>query len=173
MRLFIALDLEELKDYFKKLQQQIPSDVAKLKPVSSFHLTLKFLGETDKLDEIKQALSIVKFKPIKLTLDKIGVFPAESYVRVVWIGLKGNDELKQLQKAIESSLEKLHFRKDFEFLPHLTLARVKFVKEKPEFLKKLKSIKVEPKGITIKEFKLIKSELTREGPVYTDLAGFS
>jgi 2'-5' RNA ligase len=176
MRLFIALDLEELKDYFKEIQEQLPFGISKLKPVSSFHLTLKFLGdvEEDKLDELKQALSAVKFKPLKLKLaEALGVFPAESYIKVVWVGLEGNDELLKLQKDIEKALEPFHFRKDFEFMPHLTLARVKFIKDKPAFIEKLKAIKVEPKEITINKFKLIKSELTREGPVYTDLAKFS
>ena len=172
MRLFIALDLEELKDYFKELQEQIPSDIAKLKPVKSFHLTLKFLGETNKVDEIKEALSQVKFQPIKLTLDNLGVFPSESYIRVVWVGLKDDESLMKLQKDIELALEKFHFRKDFEFLPHLTLARVKFIKDKPTFIQKLNKIKVGPKEITIDKFKLIKSELTREGPIYEDIGVF-
>ena len=172
MRLFIALDLKELEPYFKKLQAQLPEDVSKLKLVNTFHLTLKFLGETDKADEIILALQKIKVPELKLTLTNIGVFPSESYVRVIWVGLKENKQLMQLQKDIESALEPFHFRKDFEFLPHLTLARVKFISNKQDFLERLKNIKVEPKEIILKEFKLIKSELTKEGPVYTDLSIF-
>ena len=173
MRLFVAIDLEELKDYFAEIQKQIPSDIAKLKPVKSFHLTLKFLGESDKTEEIKHALSKTEFDQFKLKLaKKLGVFPSEGYIKVIWIGLEGDDELKSLQRQIEEGLEHFHLRKDFEFTPHLTLARVKFISNKPEFLKKLKDIEIEPKEVLIKEFKLIKSELTREGPIYTELGAF-
>jgi len=174
MRLFIALDLEELKDYFKKLQKQVPAEpVAKLKPVSSFHLTLKFLGEVDKkeAEKIKETLSKIKMPKLKLKLSpNLGVFPSESYIRVVWVGLEGNSQLIQLQKDIQKAIP--HIRDDFKFLPHLTLARVKFIKDKKAFKKAIKSIKVEPKEIIIDNFKLIKSELTPKGAVYTDLASF-
>jgi len=45
MRLFIAIDLDQ-EDYFKQIQKQLP-DVKASYP-KTFHLTLKFLGETDK-----------------------------------------------------------------------------------------------------------------------------
>ena len=174
MRLFIAIDLKELKDYFKEIQDQIPRDIAKLKPVNTFHLTLKFLGEVpdEKTEEIKEALAKIKFSQFKLTLDQLGVFPTENYIRVVWIGLKGNSHLSKLQEDIEKVLDQFYFKKDYEFLPHLTLARVKFISNKPEFIQKLKQIKIERKEITINKFKLIKSELTRQGPIYEDLAIF-
>ncbi|MBW2996290.1 RNA 2',3'-cyclic phosphodiesterase [Candidatus Woesearchaeota archaeon] len=173
MRLFIALDLEELKDYFAEIQKQIPADpIAKLKPVSAFHLTLKFLGDIENPDEIKKALEKIKFQPLKLKLTKqLGVFPSESYIKVVWVGLEENKELMKLQEDIHKAIP--HIREDFKFTPHLTLARVKFIKDREKFMKKVKSIEVEPKEIEIKEFKLIKSELTREGAVYTDLAEFA
>ncbi len=172
MRLFIALDLEELKSYFKEIQKQIPADpIAKIKPVSAFHLTLKFLGEIENPDKIKQALEKIEFSKLKLKLTpKLGVFPSESYIKVVWVGLEENKELEKLQKDIHKAI--LHIREDFKFIPHLTLARVKFLNNQEEFIKTIRSIKVEPKEITIDKFKLIKSELTPEGSVYTDLASF-
>lgn len=172
MRLFIAIDLEELKDHFKELQNQIPKEFAKLNPVSSFHLTLRFLGDTDKAPEIEEELEKITFKPFKLHLDKIGVFPDESYIRVVWIGLKGDNSLGKLQKDIEAALEKFHFKKDFEFQAHITLARIKFISNRQGFIEKIKKIKIEPKEITINKFKLIESTLTRNGPVYEDIKVF-
>jgi len=171
MRLFIALDLKELEPYFKELQSKLPK-AAKLKLVNSFHLTLKFLGDTDKADNIILALQKVKVPKIKLTLTNIGVFPSEAYTKVIWVGLKENKALLKLQNDIEAALEPFHFRKDFEFLPHLTLARVKFINNKQNFSERLKNIKVEPKEIKITNFKLIKSELTEKGPIYTNLAEF-
>ncbi len=78
-----------------------------------------------------------------------------------------------MQKDIERALEEFHFRKDFEFKAHLTLARVKFISEQEKFMEGLKKIKIKPKEIEVKKFKLIKSTLTRKGSVYEDLSVFS
>ena len=64
------------------------------------------------------------------------------------------------------------FKKEKRFYPHITLGRVKFVNDPETFVPALKEITVEPKQFEVKEFKLIKSTLTSEGPVYEDLAIF-
>jgi len=175
MRLFIAIDFNELNEDFKALQNNIDKDLAKLKEVSTFHLTLKFLGEVpeEKVGVLKERLNEVKFKSFSLSLDKIGVFPSESYIKVIWVGITPQDQVIELQKKIEDSLKDFNFKKDFEFHPHITLARVKFVKDKENFLKNLKDIKVEEKTIEVKDFRLVKSTLTSEGPVYEDLEIYS
>ncbi|MBN2112181.1 RNA 2',3'-cyclic phosphodiesterase [Candidatus Woesearchaeota archaeon] len=170
MRLFIALELEELADYFKELQQKVPK--AKATYPKQFHLTLKFLGDVqdNKLAEIKEKLKQVKFEPFQLKLGKTGVFPSEKFIRVVWVGLEDGEKIKKLQEQIEKALEGI-FEKDSRFHPHITLARIKFIEEdkKEEFIKSVKAIEIEPKETKIKNFKLIKSILTGEGPVYEDL----
>jgi len=171
MRLFVAIDLDN-EDYFKQIQGQLPE--AKATYPKAFHLTLKFLGETDKQDEIIKALENITFKPFRLKTTEIGVFPSESYIRVVWLGLEDNDDLKKLQEDIEKALEGFNFKKDFDFKAHITLARIKFIRQedKKDFVKSLKEIKFVEKEFEVKEFKLIKSELTRQGPIYEDVANF-
>lgn len=175
MRLFIAIDFGELKNYLNGLQNKIDKASAKLKETPAFHLTLKFLGDVadNKVEAIKEKLTPIKFQEFFLTLDKIGVFPNENRVRVIWVGVAPQDQVIELQKKIENSLEEFNFKKDFKFHPHITLARVKFVKDKENFRKALKKIDVEKKTIEVKNFKLIKSTLTGEGPVYEDIANFS
>jgi len=169
MRLFVAIDLDQ-EDYFKEIQKKLPE--AKASFPKTFHLTLKFLGETDKKEEIIGKLKEIKFKYFKLKTTHIGVFPSENYIRVVWLGLNNNNDLKKLQQDIESALESFNFKRDFDFHPHITLARIKFLKDKENFVKKLKEIKFDEKEFQVKEFKLIKSELTREGPFYEDIEVF-
>jgi len=169
MRLFVAIDLDE-EDYFKKIQEQIPE--AKSTYAKTFHLTLKFLGETDKKDEIVEVLKKIKFKSFKLNTTHIGVFPSENYIKVVWVGLDDNKDLIKLQEDIEKTLEPFNFKKDFDFHPHITLARIRFIPDKKGFIEKLKQIKPEKKEFDVKEFKLIKSELTSEGPVYENVEFF-
>jgi len=175
MRLFIALDFEELKDYFTELQEQLPKEDVKLTLTKTFHLTMKFLGEVpeNNIEKINEKLKKIKFKKLELNLDNIGVFPNEKFIRVVWVGIDPKEHVIELQKNIENSLEEFNFKKDFEFHPHITLARVKFVKDKAYFINFLKNIRVNKnKKIEIKNFKLIKSNLTPEGPVYENLEVF-
>ena len=80
-------------------------------------------------------------------------------------------EIYELQQKIDSRLADL-FPKDDRFKPHITLARVKFIKDKVKFIRELKQIKIEKKEFSVSNFKLMKSTLTPEGPVYEDLAVF-
>src|SRR3989344_6470860 len=105
MRLFIAIEIpEEIKDYLCGIQQEIANSKNKIRLVNkgSMHLTLKFLGEVQppKLDDIKNNLKKITFKPFSVVLDNIGVFPNESYIRVVWIGLKPEEPILELQNNI-------------------------------------------------------------------------
>jgi len=177
MRAFIAIEMpEEIKEILLDAQKQIDTEKAKIRPAKAFHLTLKFLGEVEekKIEEIKSALKEIKFKKFNTSLTEIGVFPDESYVKVVWVGLNDpENKITNLQKEIDSKMEILSFKKDTRFHPHLTLARVNFVEDKERFIKNLKEIKIKKETFQITEFKLIKSTLTGEGPVYEDLASFS
>lgn len=172
MRLFIAIDLDN-KEYFKEIQDQTPKAV--MTHPKTFHLTLKFLGETDKQIEVVNILKNIKFKKFKIHTTNIGFFPSENYINVIWLGLEANKELIKLQTSIEKSLESFDFKKDFsDFKPHITLARVKFIKpeKKKEFVQSVKKIMIPEKEFEVNEFKLIKSELTKEGPVYGDVENF-
>ncbi len=173
MRTFIAIDFKSLEPYFKDIQKQIPTDLAKIKLTNTFHLTLKFLGEIpdSDIEKIKELLKEIKLKPFNVELSNIGVFPNENYIKVVWIGFEDNIDIINLQQKIENSLQSL-FKKEKRFHPHITLGRVRFVKDKEKFVEALKETKIEKKNFEVTQFKLIKSTLTSEGPVYEDLATF-
>ena len=103
MRLFIAIDFKEQEGYLKSLQEQLPSDdIVKIKKVKKFHLTLKFLGEVeeDQVEEIKERLSKIKFKPFTTTLTGLGFFPDKKYVKVIWIGCTPTEPLIALEEQI-------------------------------------------------------------------------
>ncbi len=170
MRLFIAIEIpEDIKDYLVQIQNEIGHDSAKIRIVNKkqMHLTLKFLGEVqpDKVISIKEGLKEISFEPFAFHLDSIGLFPNENYIRIVWVGIKPEDKVLELQKTIDEKLSKL-FKKEKDFKPHLTLGRVKYVEDKIKFAQNLRKIKIESKKIDVNDFKLIKSTLTPEGPVY-------
>ncbi len=174
MRLFIAFEAsKEAAEHLSLLQKQLLTDNAKLTLAKVFHLTLKFLGEVSpaRAEEVRKKLESIKFSPFTASLDGTGVFPSESYVRVVWIGIEPKDVICSLQKQIDEALHGL-FSKEKDFQPHITLARVKSVKDKKQFAELVKSLKVKPISFEVKHIKLIESQPTSEGHVYRDIAIF-
>jgi 2'-5' RNA ligase len=171
MRIFIAIDFNEFHDYLAELQASISASIKASFP-KSFHLTLKFLGEIpdEKVDFIKDALKAVEFKPFKLTLSSLGCFPGAEKPRVVWAGFEEAKELMELQKQVdEATLD--WAPRDSRFHPHVTLARVKFLQDRDGFTKALSHL-VEQKKLDVKEFELIKSVLTPQGPLYEPIGSF-
>lgn len=175
MRAFISIELpKEVKDELWKLQEGF-KDLAKIKWVAkkNIHCCLKFLSEVSesKIEKVKEALKKVKFESLEVSTNKIGVFPSESHVNVIWIDLDPANKIINLQSDIEDSLENL-FERDKRFAVHVTIGRVKSVKDKKKFIEKLRSLKVKKMKFEIKNFYLLKSELTKEGPRYKILEKF-
>ncbi|HLD89061.1 MAG TPA: RNA 2',3'-cyclic phosphodiesterase [Candidatus Nanoarchaeia archaeon] len=175
MRLFIAVEIpEEHKGYLRELQKKIKCDEAMMTFVRDFHLTLKFLGEVDekKIDEIKGLIDCADFKRFEAFVDdKIGFFPSEKNPRVIWLNIEPEEKFAELKEIIDNKLEKL-FVKDKNFKAHITLARIKFVKEKELFQKKIDEIKknmLEKKHFAVDSFKLKRSVISRKGPEYEDV----
>lgn len=146
MRLFIAFDIPE--GIIKKLvfvQKQIKAD-AKITWVDAknMHMTLKFLGEVneDKVNDVKKRLGKVAFNKFDAELSGIGVFPSENYIRVIWVGFKDEKQMKELAKSINEQLPE--FKDEYEFKAHLTIGRVRFVRDREELAGQAKKIKIKP-----------------------------
>ena len=167
MRTFISIDMpEEIAREIKKIQDKLPEFFGKKTELENLHLTLKFLGEINeqKIEEVKNKLSEIKFNKFKTEIDSIGIF-SEKFVRIVWLHLKSAENL---QKEIDEKLKDL-FEKEKRFMSHLTIARVKSLKDKEKFLEELKMIKIPKIKFVVDKFKLKKSVLTSAGPVYETL----
>nr|MBA4405160.1 RNA 2',3'-cyclic phosphodiesterase [Nanoarchaeum sp.] len=174
MRLFIAVELpKEIKDDLYRIQKSINPEFAKINWVSkkNLHLSLKFIGEYKDVDIIRERLSNIKFDKFEVKLDLFGVFPDENNIRVMWVGLEPKNKIIELQKEVDQELIDL-LNKDQKFSPHLTLGRVKSIKNKNEFLKSLKSVSVNNLTFEINSFYLMQSELTKDGPIYKKLEMF-
>lgn len=178
MRTFIAIELdEEIKKALTKIQSEfknIDLDIKWVKP-QNIHLTIKFLGEVkeSKIPEINQALKETcnYIKPFVIETENLGVFPNIKFPRVIWAGLKEeNEELKKLVNLLEEKLVKLKFSKEKRgFSAHLTLGRFRSQKNKEDFIEKLNQIKVANLRQEVKSVKLFKSTLTPQGPIYEEL----
>ena len=166
-RVFISIDIpDNLKKEIIKLQNSFPEFVGKKTESENLHLTLKFLGEIDeeKLEEVKEKLEEIELKEFETEIDSIGFFSPD-LIRIIWLHLSTCEEL---QKKVDSVLEGL-FAPEKRFMSHVTIARVKSVKDKNKFIKELKGIKPVRIKFMVKDFKLKRSVLKQNGPEYEDL----
>jgi 2'-5' RNA ligase len=184
IRSFIAVELpQELKLALTRLQERLKSGgQAPVKWVSpdSLHLTLKFLGNISPgmTGRITSALegAVRGMRPFILEVSGLGVFPNPRRVQIIWVGLTGEtSKLIQLQQRIEASLVPLGFTAETRpFSPHLTLARVRdqATPAEREDLGQLisgMSFAADFK-LNVDAVHLMRSQLTREGPIYSRLS---
>jgi 2'-5' RNA ligase len=184
IRAFIAVELPpDFKLALARLQERLKSGSrAPVKWVDPaiIHLTLKFLGNIDSAltgritDAIREAARGIH--PFRVEMGGLGVFPSPGRVRVVWVGLAGDvDKLAQLQKRLDSALAPLGFSPESRpFTPHLTLARVRdnaATEQRQELGRLVTATPFEvPGSIRVDALHLMRSQLTREGPVYTRIS---
>ena len=107
MRLFVALDIEpEIRKRIADFRSQMKAFAPEVRWVGpeTFHVTLQFLGETTKLDQIQSALGQVKSSPVPLTFRGTGFFPKPKAPRVFWVGIESDQHLQELVNSIAEQL---------------------------------------------------------------------
>jgi len=167
MRTFIAIDIPEpVKEQIVEIQNSLPEFKGKRTEFENLHLTLKFLGEVDenKIEEIEEKLREIKLKQFGAEIDSMDVF-SEKFIKIVWLHIKGCDEF---QREVDEKLSGL-FEKEKRFMSHLTIARIKSVRDKRKFLEEIRKIKLPEMKFIVENFKLKKSILTEEKPIYENL----
>jgi RNA 2',3'-cyclic 3'-phosphodiesterase len=175
-RTFIAIDLpREIINEVERVQGELQKKNifhGKLTEPENLHLTLKFLGEIseEQIGKVKEKLKEVRFSKFEAYLGELGVFNP-SYIKLVWIHII-EKKILELQKEIDEKLKDL-FSKEQRFISHLTIARVKNVKDKKLFLQEIEKIKVQNLKFSVREFYLMKSELKESGPEYSILETYS
>ena len=175
-RCFIALDFtREFRDEIERVQQELwkkKTWQGKLTERENLHLTLKFLGEIpeERVEDVRKRLREIKTPKFSCYLGNLGVF-TPLFVKIVWVHIIGKEVL-ELQKMIDEKLADL-FPKERRFMSHLTIARVKIVKDNKLFLEELGKIKTRNLKLPVREFYLFSSELTEKGPIYSEIEKFS
>jgi len=176
VRSFVSIDFSENRDVVEELSR-IQDEVMKWKfqgkitEPENLHLTLKFLGaiEKEKLEDVKNRLKRVDFSEMNLRLGKVGTFNFRGNPRIVWVEILGGSF--HLHKKIDEVLRGL-FDEEERFMSHLTIARVKYVKDKNGFIEYVSKIKSKKIKFSVDNFRLKKSELRKLGPVYETLEEF-
>jgi RNA 2',3'-cyclic 3'-phosphodiesterase len=188
MRMFVALDIDaairERIGEFRNQMRQVAPDVRWVGP-ETFHVTLQFLGETKKLEQIQQALRQVKGSQITLTFRHTGFFPNPKSPRVFWVGIESEQSLQELVRSIAETLRPLGFDRDKgPFQPHLTLARAGSGRPRPvpgeRFASGLQRVRaavetmpsLEFGTMAAREFYLYESKLSPAGAQYSKLSRY-
>ncbi len=181
LRSFIAFDIdnEAVLTRLKEFQQAITETGADLKLVKpeNIHMTIRFLGNIAPymVDRVFDVIRQVKFKPFRMTLRGVGAFPNPRNPRVVWAHIReGAEQLRVISEQLETSLVRLGFAPDRKgFTPHLTVARVRSGKNRPELTSYIHSNADYEFGIIdAKCLRLKRSVLTPQGPIYSILKEF-
>ncbi len=170
MRLFVAVDFPDaIKTRLLALKTDIPT--ARWVGRDQMHLTLFFIGETERVQAVKDVLAGVKAAPFDLMMQGVGRFPPgqKKPPRVLWVGLNAQPALSDLHRQVTAALVGLGFpAEERPFSPHITLARLKTERPSPEterFIEANRPFQAGP--IAISAFALYASTLTPQGALYT------
>lgn len=192
MRIFIALDIDDaIRERIARFVDGVTgfAPEARWSKPESLHVTLKFIGEQSEpvVEQIKQALSVVRAGAAEIQIRGYGFFPTAKSARVFWIGMEASPQLSALAAAIDDKMALLGIPKeDRAFSPHLTLARGAGSSGSPRrsradvpnrtfqrLQEKLAALPTPEFGtMTARKFFLYQSQLSPKGSKYTKLARF-
>jgi 2'-5' RNA ligase len=140
------------------------------------HLTLKFLGDTpsSKVADIEAIMkdAVKEASPFSLEFKGVGAFPKRDHVKVLWIGVDGEVGVRtmaDIAQRIDRDISRLGYQREKRrFSPHLTVARVKFVRDKTA----MRAIFDDFEGmyfgkVDVGSIRLKKSVLGPQGPSYS------
>jgi len=143
---------------------------------NQLHLTLAFVGETDRhgLQAATDALATLVAPPPDLKLGQFGTFDTERPGRTgtLWIGVEPADTLASLAQATRTALRRAGLAPDpRKFTPHITLARFGSAGASRERLRPWFTHTPVPRGNwRPTALHLVESTLGHEGAHYTPVA---
>jgi len=172
MRAFIGILISDAaKSVAMKMDEELKriGIVGKYVEKENMHVNLSFLDEIT--EEVSQEISakmdmIAKgCKKFMASVCSLKAIPNEKFVRVIAFDVEQEKELlnslsMKIQKSIGGDVKP----------PHVTLCRVKGIKDKKKFRETLEKYKtVCFADFEVSSIQLIKSELGTEGPIYSVL----
>jgi 2'-5' RNA ligase len=164
----IPEDVKENIEPIKNELAQLPMN-CKFVEKENLHICLSFLGEVDesrindistKLDEISK-----DFHEFEIDVYGIKTIPNERYIRVLAFDVTSeNNSLNILQERLVKNIG------GNAKPPHLTICRVRNVKDKKKVLKSLEIYKSKYiSKFNVSSIQLIESRLRKTGPIYSVL----
>ncbi len=155
IRSFLAIDLaEDLKPEIADVQKEFKKTGANIKYVPP--------------------QVIRNYSAFDLSIGGCGSFPNQNTIKVLWIGIDSNSQIADLQNDLDMEFKKLGFKKERNYISHLTIGRPRNGKNKNQIKDTINSLKDLKIGtMTVSKISLKKSTLTPQGPIYEDIKVFN
>jgi 2'-5' RNA ligase len=183
-RLFVAIEIgPEAQQALRRAQdaaRRAGFSARWVEPTNA-HLTLKFLGDTDRtrVEALDAALRAVTANHTSFTLHTadFGAFPNLRRPSVLWLGLRGAlERLGTLQQGVETALAAQGFPAEPRpFKPHLTLGRLgrgAAIPGPDAIAALIRGADFAGASLPVTQLQLVRSVLGSGGARYTTLAVF-
>jgi RNA 2',3'-cyclic 3'-phosphodiesterase len=181
-RIFIAVKVEPGEILLRMLTSfkiLFKNESIKWTSVDNIHITLAFLGDTQE-EKIKAISDMLNGKcegygKLDLNIKGVGIFKNLYDPRVIWTGIGNSEKLIKLNSLVIAGLKDLSVTTEGrQFNPHLTLGRIKSIKNKNELKTILENyLDTEIQKVPVDEIILYESILLHTGPVYKPIKKFS
>jgi len=181
MRVFLAFKIpQKIMDVCISVQEYLKNcfgeDVCiKWVEPQNLHVTLLFLGYIDdnQIDRLITNLNLFRnYDRLNFFLKDLNWKGIGRIPNVLWLNLGGDlEKAKILHRNIKKTISSFDIKLDpREFLPHITLGRVKYVKNRSKIetseIEISSFIKGKDTFFVVDSFYIFSSELTGSGPIY-------
>jgi 2'-5' RNA ligase len=187
MRLFIAIAVppnvrRKIACAQDQLRRHSSSGAICWSRPEQFHATLKFLGDVspDRIETLEKSVSHIcnGCPALKLAAHGIGFFPSAQKPSVIWVGTNDDSgQLAELHRLLEEAVRPFTPKvKAEKFTGHITLGRFEQGHHSAikNLLKCATALRQRHFGDWVaRKVKIVRSELTSAGVIYTPLTSFS
>ncbi len=180
-RLFVAIKVVPSSEFLQTIdfiKNNTQRDLINWIREDHYHITLKFLGKTpiNKIDTIKDSIqkTISNFSSFILKIENTGIFGSKYKPNVLWFGMDNHQVLKSIKNQLDENIQSIKFKTDKQnFIPHLSLARLKKIEDLVFFQKVIEKVSHKKiQSLEVKEILLIESVLKSKGAEYHLLERF-
>jgi 2'-5' RNA ligase len=174
-RIFLAVSFQDntfIANYISEIQSKLTAQKIKWVAAKNLHITLKFFGPTpsEQIKHIENTLDqcLAGAKSISLSFTHLGLFGSNYRARVLWMAPGNPEPLQELEQKIRAALMEAGFAYDRQnFVPHLTIARIKKIDSRKYFQSVLDRYRDFDSGpVKIAQVYLYQSILHKNGPEY-------
>jgi 2'-5' RNA ligase len=181
-RLFAAIKVTPSESFLSRyfaLKKSLEGEKIKWVDPGNIHITMKFFGETPEhhIPAIHAALekAAAVSDPFDFNIVNTGIFGSAYKPRVIWFGIEPADGIISLAETIFDQLQEIGIERDRQnFVPHLTIARIKYLENKNHFqevISRHRDGQIQKEEVNV--FHLFESQLGRLGPKYYVLNSYS
>ncbi len=144
-RVFLAIPITPSEGYvavYERLKHRLRMDMISWIEPGIAHLTLKFFGKTSdaRIESIIKSIrkGVSEQQGFDFVIDKMGAFGSSHSPKVIWFGVEHPEKINELHQQIMKHIRGIgYFPDPGNFVPHITLARVKKCDDKQWFWKSL------------------------------------